>query len=177
MEDAFLRTERLLLTEIPAVLAQTGIPVTRTIRRPPAVTGRTVLGTIGFGGPHLRGALSLLAQVAMWERSMPVAVGPPPFSDQLLADFVGEVCNLLVGRFRNRLLRHGVMVLPSTPTAVCGAHIEMPRFAAATSAWYELEAQTGAVHARFDVTFDESFVFDGEDAVAVEPNDADLILF
>lgn len=125
----------------------------------------------------MRGSVALLAPVPVWERIVPKELGPAPVGDALLADFVGELCNLLSGRFRARLLRCGVDALFSTPTAVCGSHIEMPRVLAASSAWYELSTTAGLVHARYDVTFEETFVFDDDDHEPIQPIDTNLVLF
>jgi hypothetical protein len=176
VDDTFQRTEQLLLQEMPDVLSQTGMHVSRTVRRGPGGFGRCVLGTIGFGGPHMRGSIALLAPIQVWERSVPAELGPPPVSEMLLADFVGELCNLLSGRFRHRLLRFGVEALFSTPTAIGGTNIEMPRVLAASSAWYELSTSVGLVHARYDVTFEETFVFD-DSHEPIQPIDTNLVLF
>src|SRR5688572_6854839 len=67
-----------------------------------------IVASIGFGGRDLRGALTLSAPGNVWEAMAPDVLGTRPIDRALLADFAGEMANMIIGRFRNSLLRCNV---------------------------------------------------------------------
>lgn len=175
MDDVFQRTERVLLQELPDLLGQMGFQVSRTLRRAPVRTQKSILGTIGFGGPHARGAISLLGEVGVWEAGCPAELKARPSSERILSDFVGEVCNVVGGRFRCRLLRFGLEIACALPTTIGGWDLAMPCPLAAATTWYELRTAAGILYLRYDLTVAESFVLD--DDAKVESLDTNLVFF
>jgi hypothetical protein len=175
VDDIFQRSEQLLLQDLPDLLPQMGFDISRTVRRAPIRVQKSILGTIGFGGTHMRGALSLLGEVGVWEAGCPAELRARPNPERVLADFVGEVCNVVGGRFRSRLLRIGVEIACALPTTINGWDITMPCALAAATTWYELRTSAGILHLRYDMTVEESFVLDTE--AKVESLDTNLVFF
>lgn len=175
MDEVFQRSEHLLLQEVPDLLAQMGFEVSRTLRKPPGRLHKSVFGTIGFGGPAMRGALSLLADTSVWEAGCPTELKARANVDRVLGDLVGEICNVVGGRFRSRLLRIGVEIACALPLTVVGWDLTMPCALAASTTWYELRTPSGLLHLRYDMTVEESFVLDG--SATVESIDTNLVFF
>ena len=73
-----------------------------------------LVGFIGFTNPELRGAFALAIE------RPPVAMGIEASS---ASDWVGELSNQLLGRFKNKLLAYGVVLEMSTPIAMAGREI------------------------------------------------------
>jgi CheY-specific phosphatase CheX len=85
----------------------------------PSANDAQIVAFIGFGGARLRGALTLMAPQALWQKTYPIAVagGERPGESDLL-DWCGEVVNQVLGRIKNQLGRRGVELQVSTPKAL-----------------------------------------------------------
>jgi CheY-specific phosphatase CheX len=87
-----------------------------------------ILAIIGFGGAQMRGSLVLSANCGMLRTSFPVkqapgaGEGPCP---EHLQDWAGELANQLLGRFKYRLLGHGITLQLGTPTTVSGLELRV----------------------------------------------------
>lgn len=73
-----------------------------------------LVGFIGFTNPELRGAFALAIE------RPPVAMGVEAAN---ASDWVGELSNQLLGRFKNKLIGYGVILEMSTPLAMSGREI------------------------------------------------------
>jgi hypothetical protein len=93
----------------------------------------------------------------------------------MLCDMVGELCNVILGRFRNCLLRRGVAVACATPTTVLGQVGEIRCAPAQHSAWRAFRSTAGDVYLRLDLSFEPSFKLPGPEVI--EPTIEDLMLF
>lgn len=136
--------------------------------------GRHVLGTIGFGGPHMKGVLAILADETFWR-----GIAPPeqPKDDAILADMVAEFANMLLGRLRNALLPLGAELAIAIPSAVCGTDLAPHRASDAKPDWHMFRTGRGPLFVRFQVAFRKDFRFSEETEWSVRPNEADLVLF
>jgi CheY-specific phosphatase CheX len=137
-----------------------------------------VVGSIGFVGKAMRGSLTLAATPDVWEKFAPKELelaADRPIALTMLCDMVGELGNLLLGRFRNRLLRCGVEIASATPTAVYGRLGQVQCLRSKQSAWLAFRAPAGELYVRLDASFDDSFSLPGP--VRVEPNVDALTLF
>lgn len=85
-----------------------------------------VAASIGMSGPGLRGALVLMARISFFGASYPLRGAGPP-DDEALADWAGEMSNLILGGLRNRLAVRGIDFSLSTPTVVHGLHLRVSR--------------------------------------------------
>lgn len=80
--------------------------------------------SVGFASPTLRGSLTLTA-----EQQFVSACRPPEVRDNAadaadISDWMGELGNQLLGRFKNRLISHGVIVELGTPAVLYGFQIQ-----------------------------------------------------
>ena len=135
-----------------------------------------VVGTIGFAGVDARGAITVTATAAAWRRLAPLAMGVP-VSESMLSDSVGELANMLAGRFRNALLRLGVEVLVATPIATRGTRLAVHANEGASVRWHDFAFGGAAFRLRLDVSFTDGFDFSAHESAAVDPNEQDLVLF
>lgn len=79
-----------------------------------------LVGTLGFVGPTMRGALLFEIPVA----TARIAAGID--DDDAVRDWVGEMTNQLLGRVKNRLLGHGLDFCLSTPMVISGCALDIP---------------------------------------------------
>jgi hypothetical protein len=74
-------------------------------------------------------------------------------------DVVGEFCNMLVGRLKNRLARGGVGLVCTLPALSDGSRVELD--AQSTSAADEVWIASGRLVVRLDATLDDDFRLEG----------------
>lgn len=174
VKDAFEKTAAILLEEVPAVIG--GATLEGACTNALADAGEAVLGTIGFGGDELRGSVVLVAHPSAWRGIGPAGFAADTLSSAQLCDMVGELCNMLVGRFKKRLLRLGIEVACGMPTSTYGqlAVPRLPTAAALHVTTYRLETPVGAIYVRMDVLFRDDFVFPVETVSGIEPAETDL---
>lgn len=141
-----------------------------------ATAEEVVVGTIGFAGANARGAITMTATVAAWRRLAPLAMGVT-VSESTLCDSVGELANMLAGRFRNALLRLGVEIRVATPIATRGTRLAVHAKETASVRRHDFAFGGAAFRLRFDVSFTHGFDFSGREWAAVDPNEQDLVLF
>lgn len=135
-----------------------------------------VVGTIGFAGADARGAITMTATVAAWRLLTPLVMGES-VSEAMLCDSVGELGNMLAGRFRNALLRRGVEVLVATPVATRGMHLAVHANDGASVRWHDFAFGGAGFRLRFDVSFTEGFDFSDHESAIVEPHEEGLLFF
>jgi hypothetical protein len=73
-------------------------------------------GVVGFSGDQMRGTLLLATSREPLGRTSPT-------TDASLREWIAELANQLLGRIKNRLLNHGVILHLSTPIVLRGEHI------------------------------------------------------
>ena len=172
MPDPYPKIIALLNQASVELFSRHGVAVAPSPTNCLAPEGRHILGTVGFGGNDMKGALAILAAETLWRS---IASPGLPQADHLLADMVGEFSNMLLGRLRNSMLALGADATTGIPSAICGTNLIVDRTTAA--GWHVFRSDRGLVFVRLQVAFRRGFQF-GEDAKwSVRPNDADLILF
>jgi hypothetical protein len=112
-------------------------------------------GIIGFMGPGFRGALVLAAPAAVVTRWQ-LAVGCES-AEALRHDTVAEFSNMLLGRFKYRLLLEGIELQMATPISVCARSLDLPRPSEGASCWHRFTGSAGRIDVRIDVAFDPDF--------------------
>lgn len=174
MTDPYLTVIEVLVRETEQLFAKHGLSIRLLPGRRIPHTGRQALGTIGFGGADMKGMLAVLADISMWR-----AVAPPDFpsEDHLLADLVGEMANMLLGRCRNALLGHGAALAAAIPTALCGSDLALHRSEPTKPDWLVFSSDAGLIFVRIHVAFRKDFRFIDDNVWSLRPNDADLVLF
>ncbi len=143
---------------------------------------RLIVGTIGFGGAAIKGAFTMAATAQVWDSLAPIEMrANDPMSKLptgLLCDMVGELCNMVVGRFRNELLRRGIEVGCATPTTAQCAIGELHTSGSVKhSEWSTFTCPTGKVHVRVDASFGDGFSLAVVPSKSVEPAVDDLFFF
>jgi CheY-specific phosphatase CheX len=90
----------------------------RRVETAPAVADDDTMycGVIGFTGDQMRGSIVLAATREPLGRTAPV-------SDASLREWIAELSNQLLGRFKNKLVPRGVVLHVSTPVVLRGVRL------------------------------------------------------
>lgn len=128
------------------------------------------VAVIGFGGGGLRGSLGLGVSTALIEK---LVGGGTERQD----DWLSEMANQLLGRVKNRLLRHGVTITIALPMVLRGLRVEI--VGASKELWaYPFDTSDGALCVWVDVLADPEFVLAPMSDEALDiPSEGELILF
>jgi len=79
--------------------------------------------TIGFTSARLIGVLVLTIGRDLAERSLPANLREGAASDEIIADWTGELSNQALGRLKNRFFSAGIEITLSTPTVFAGKEL------------------------------------------------------
>lgn len=136
-----------------------------------------VVSSLGYASDRCRGAIVLVSTPAML-RTLDVGV-PAPTTDADLGDLQGEVANMVLGRLKSGVRKHGVQLSVSTPTSFVGRDLSVPTPRGGTSSWHRFSSRHGSVYVRFDVIFEPTFALDSEASVAREGDavEGDILVF
>lgn len=115
-------------------------------------------GVIGFTGDGIRGSIVLAGSSAALDQSNPIP-------GSRVRDWIGELTNQLVGRIKNRLLKHGVEVWITTPIVLRGRQIALETANDSPLPMY-FAGGRGGVAVWFDVDSDPEFELHEEEASA-----------
>lgn len=117
----------------------------------PKESGDSVVAVIGFTSNHARGSIAL-----MMRPEVALALGET--SDAVTAaDIVGEFCNMVLGRLKNRLLARDVLLHMALPTVATGMRVRVSQNSAGESLWRQIDMAAGSVFVRLEVAFDPEF--------------------
>lgn len=97
-----------------------GISIEPVIGGDAPAQGDSYAASVGYTAGTARGALSVRASTRLVTLCHPAASDASELSEGAIADWVGELSNQLLGRVKNRLLRHGLEIQLSTPVVVRG---------------------------------------------------------
>ena len=129
---------------------------------------KSVAAVIGYASAQMRGALVIVAP----EHAVEAWRGESASADA--CDVIGEYSNMLLGRLKAQLLREGLTLMLSTPTAARGtAFVVAP--GEGSSSWLALDGGGWRAKVRIDAVFDKDFAL----ATACEeaPAEAGDLLF
>jgi CheY-specific phosphatase CheX len=156
-----------------------GLPVEHASGAPAVnIGGPSVMAVIGYAALTVRGSLLLLTSRSVVAVLQPAELHSEPPTEALLRDVLGEFCNMLIGRMKNRLVSRGVAPLLSTPTTIFGDDLKLPVPTSGMSAWQRFSSGAGDIHVRLDATFEGDFTLSAEDASAAPlPAEGDTVLF
>jgi CheY-specific phosphatase CheX len=142
------------------------------------VEGPSVMAVIGYAATTVRGSLLLLTSRAVVAALQPVELRNEPPTEALLRDVLGEFCNMLIGRMKNRLVSRGIAPLLSTPITIFGDDLKLPVPTSGVSGWQSFSSPAGDIHLRLDATFAADFTLAAEDPSAAPlPVEGDTVLF
>lgn len=118
-----------------------------------------IAGLIGFTGA-VRGTLFVASTLKLLAASC-----QPPHGD--IGDWTGELANQLLGRWKNQLLRHGIVLAMATPVAVRGLRLSCSTEGPTTFA--VLQCELGAIVIGLEAILEQPLEWrDVEDAAAAE---------
>lgn len=80
--------------------------------------------SIGFASPSLRGSLTVTADRSFVVNSRPPELRSGAPNEIEVSDWMGELGNQLLGRLKNRLIAHGVVIDLGTPAVLYGVEIQ-----------------------------------------------------
>jgi chemotaxis protein CheX len=107
----------------------------------PVRAGERVATFIGFSGTDMRGAITMDLPIGLVARVHPSLAQNRALSEAELCDWAGELANQLLGRLKNALAKHAVMLQMSTPSTAWGRMSHATNTAAA--GWLELHLAAG----------------------------------
>ena len=87
--------------------------------------GEDLVSVIGFSGDAVRGALGIVAPAATVTAVHPDTAAGLEVTEAGLEDWIGELANQLLGRFKVELLQRGVTLWMSTPLVLRGVSVRV----------------------------------------------------
>lgn len=85
--------------------------------------GRQIASVLGFSAWQIRGSLTIRAAVSLFEDTHPTARGNTPIAQEAVVDWAGEFTNQLLGRFKNKMLAHGLDFQVGIPVTIYGDNL------------------------------------------------------
>ena len=132
------------------------------------------VAVIGFGGGGLRGSMGLGVSTALLEK---IVLPGRESGASMHDDWLGEMSNQLLGRVKNRLLRHGVTIAIALPMVLRGVRVEL--VGAGKELWaYPFDSAMGPLCVWLDVLAEPEFQLAATSDEALDiPAEGDVILF
>ena len=119
----------------------------------PAQQSYSFAGIIGFTGEKIRGTIILATVAEVLQATRPTAAE----TDSEQADWAGELANQLLGRIKNKLLAHGLVIQLSTPTSVTGESLRLALSSDARSSRLEYRLGVGPVAVTWATELEDGF--------------------
>lgn len=94
----------------------------------PAIEGYQFAAVLGFSGEAVKGSLIVSCEKTLLQTSHPNLAMGMPVEDPDLSDWIGEIANQILGRFKNKCSAAGVVFSMSTPTALMGSQLSVNNF-------------------------------------------------
>lgn len=150
--------------QIEAILIQATTDMLEAHERPARGNRREELGhatedivvaTIGFAADRGQGSITLVAPFRAVDALRPAGIRS---SEIVICDVLGELCNMVVGRLKNQLLRRGVCLFVGLPTKGLARTMRLQRTdGGARSAWhrFDFDDVDGALYMRVDAKFED----------------------
>lgn len=132
--------------------------------------GHDIVAVVGFASEKLKGgvALGICADLAR-------RIAPSPTTE--LADWTGEICNQILGRIRNQLLRYDVDLGIGTPVVLAGVGIDIKPSRAGTLHHQCFSSSGYQFEAFLEVTFAEGYEFPEPTADEVAAPESSVLMF
>jgi CheY-specific phosphatase CheX len=103
------------------LLRATGVAWVSEQRAPGA--GRQVASVVGFQGAGVRGSMTIRSSPEFFRATRPAAPGKGAPVEAALVDWAGEVVNQLLGRFKNKVMAHGLDFQVGLPVTITGDNL------------------------------------------------------
>ncbi len=91
----------------------------------PAIEGYQFAAVLGFSGEAVKGSLIVSSEKTLLQTSHPNLAMGMPVDEPDLSDWIGEMANQILGRFKNKCSAAGVVFSMSTPTALTGSQLSV----------------------------------------------------
>ncbi len=144
------------------------------VEAPTVATAQPLVSVVGFTGDQLRGSMAIITTEEVVR-----ATSTSTLCDEVqTSDWLAELSNQLLGRFKNRIRRHGAVLNISTPVVMSGTELRLhPQLKTSDTRYYETTA--GPVSVILNVELDEQFTV-RECSPSTAPNmisEGELMLF
>lgn len=114
---------------------------------------------VGFGDAKFRGSAVLLAK--------PEVAGVLSETTPLNpTDWLGELCNQLVGRLKNKLAKYGLLPQMGTPITVAGQHLDLGAVSSQPFAW-RVSWEDGHLFALLTLEVEDGLELVADDSAAI----------
>ncbi len=133
----------------------------------------TLASMIGFSAPELRGTLIVIAPSEVVRNTHPMTAFGETVAESDLVDWLGEISNQVLGRWKNSLLGTGITLSMAVPTSVTATDLKIPGQERLSKILRSVKLSNGSslqigVFLSFDESFDPAVI----DAVQVTGGDA-----
>lgn len=139
----------------------------------PIGDGKPLGAIMGYSHERLRGAVVLLAS-AETVRAWRIAYDGKANGD--LCDTIGEFSNMLLGRFKARLLEAGLPILLATPTTAVALQLGQPP-PGVMATRLDFSAGSGSFSIRLEARFENEFRWPASGSVKVAAEAGEMLLF
>ena len=143
---------------------------------PKAEPGEAIVATLGFAGADISGAVVLVGLEPTVRTLVASIFETQPASEALLCDMLGELSNLIVGKYRATLLKVGVEILPATPISLRASDVDM-KWAGGSSPWHAFTTDGGPFWIRLDLRFRDHFDLSSPSQEPITSNELELVFF
>jgi hypothetical protein len=161
LDDLLVECSSALFSAYDAALTYTG---TVSFEAPPFVLS----GVIGFAGNDMRGTLLLAMTGGLLEGLSPSA--------HSMRDWIAELANQLLGRFKNQLLRFGTVIYAATPSVLRG-ELLAPVLPPGALAGHRFESAQGHACVWLDIVIRDGFSLPAPVADDVAPAEGGSLFF
>ncbi|MFO0725223.1 MAG: chemotaxis protein CheX [Myxococcota bacterium] len=148
-----------------------GYAVSQEVSRKEALD--SVSAIIGFTSANIRGNLLVSSPHDFLKRWVEQMTEGPAVDDQL-HDWVGELSNQLLGRFKRKLLSRGVEIEMTPPSIVVGSNVRLRSPSRARRV--EVELTRPGFDCALDLEVDDGFEIPEADSAAMPIGEGDLML-
>ncbi len=143
--------------------------------QPDAAEGEFVIANIGYTGRAIRGSLVMFMSAAAAAKLSEETTGDT--SPEGLCDTAAELSNMLLGRLKNRLLAHGVVLALATPTTAIGTRVRVYAAPGETSSWHRFAGDGRVIDVRNDMVIEPEFELGAATAPQGSVSEGDMVLF
>lgn len=169
----------LLVDALTDLLAEYGSPIMGEIRSGEVRLESTpmVAGIIGFTEARFGGFVAIQTSPAVVSSIVPAEIRAGA-TERVVADWIAELSNQLLGRTKNKMLRYGVSFQMSPPTAVSGLRLNISPQEANPCAWMQVETRHGTLEVLVDFRCEQEIRLDeSDDSEHVAASEGDMMLF
>lgn len=175
-ESVFRKT---LVQALSDLLLEYGNPVAGEMYsiEPSPATETMVAGIIGFTESRFGGFVAIQTFPHVVSKILPEEIRGG-ITERVIADWMGELSNQLLGRTKNKMLRYGVAFQMSPPTAVSGLMLNIAPHEPGSRAWMEVETSAGPLQVLVDFRCEhEVLLSESDSSEHVAASEGDMMLF